>query len=560
MRPLLVCFLASLTAVSMSCFSEPRQHARFAGAPDGPTGSSGRQNGETPGSGALDAGNSPSSTDGGADLVGGPTDPPDAAPSAGVCGNGVIEAGEECEGNCPTACPKRGCTSFALQGSAERCTARCVELGVETGCRHDDGCCPLGCTTANDKDCSVMCDNGVREEGETCDPLSACPTTCQAQGCQLRKLVNPGTCAAECVDDRQQSVCVTGDGCCPSNCNTSNDGDCQPRCGNGVVESGEKCDPVSSCPSTCPNQGCRLRRLNAQGTCNAECVDGGMQTACRSGDDCCPPGCNANNDDDCEPRCGNGVREASERCDPLSSCPSSCSNQGCQIRTLVGAGTCEARCENGGSQTQCRSGDGCCPGPQCSFANDRECPARCGDADGMCPSGCSFNQDQDCKRPNGEDCGSNGQCQNNRCTGGVCCNNGQNGCGGRCVANNDRNACGSGCVQCGENEICRNGTCELDCGASGKRCCPSNDNFGGCRAGLICRSTDGSNTCSPCGGNQQFCCTNSDGAAIVCRAPLTCVFVTCMERSDCGLLGDPCCPGNECRTQGGCDPSTNTCV
>ena len=344
---------------------------------------------------------------------------------------------------------------------------------------------PAGCTTANDRDCSVMCGNGVREEGETCEPLTVCPTTCPAQGCQLRTLVNPGTCAAECVDDRQQGDCVSGDGCCPTACNTSNDGDCQPRCGNGVVESGEKCDPVSSCPASCPNQGCRLRRLNAGGTCSAECVDNGTQTACRSGDDCCPSGCNANNDDDCEPTCGNGVREGSERCDPLSSCPTNCPDQGCQLRRLAGGG-CEARCENAGTQTQCRSGDGCCPGSNCSFANDRECPVRCGDNDGMCPSGCSFNQDGDCKRPNGQGCGGNGECQSNRCTGNVCCNTGQNGCDGRCFANNDRNNCGSSCTQCGTDEVCTNGSCEVDCGIQGRRCCP------GCEGDLYC---DGSNTC-----------------------------------------------------------------
>ena len=189
------------------------------------------------------------------------------------------------------------------------------------------------------------------------------PERLSANGCQVRKLVNPGACAAECVDDRQQTVCVSGDGCCPSRCNTSNDGDCEPRCGNGVVETGEKCDPVSSCPSSCPNLGCNLRRLNAGGTCAAECVANGTQTACRSDDDCCPSNCNNNNDSDCPIRCGNGAREGSERCDPLSSCPTSLPEPGMSNPKARGsAAPATHTVKMAARRRQCRSGDGCCPG------------------------------------------------------------------------------------------------------------------------------------------------------------------------------------------------------
>ncbi len=45
----------------------------------------------------------------------------------------------------------------------------------------------------------------------------------------------------------EQRACVGGDACCPSGCNSLSDGDCQPSCGNGVVEMGESCDPVTTC-------------------------------------------------------------------------------------------------------------------------------------------------------------------------------------------------------------------------------------------------------------------------------------------------------------------------
>ena len=52
-----------------------------------------------------------------------------------------------------------------------------------------DGCCPPTGTPDNDADCMAVCDNSIKESGETCDPLMSCPTACPANECQLRKLV-----------------------------------------------------------------------------------------------------------------------------------------------------------------------------------------------------------------------------------------------------------------------------------------------------------------------------------------------------------------------------------
>jgi hypothetical protein len=54
-------------------------------------------------------------------------------------------------------------------------------------------------------------------------------------------------------------------------------------------------------------------------------------TACADGDNCCADGCNANNDNDCDPDCGNNVIEARETCDgadPASPCPGLCTPAG----------------------------------------------------------------------------------------------------------------------------------------------------------------------------------------------------------------------------------------
>src|SRR4029450_2058467 len=78
----------------------------------------------------------------------------------------------------------------------------------------------------------------------------------------------------------------------------------------------EKCDG-SNCPSSCPSIGCQLRTLQGSaGACTAECVSAGTETNCKSGDGSCPPGGNANNDNNCTPVCGNSIVESGETCDP----------------------------------------------------------------------------------------------------------------------------------------------------------------------------------------------------------------------------------------------------
>jgi cysteine-rich repeat protein len=77
------------------------------------------------------------------------------------CGNGIITAGETCDppASCPTACNDGDpCTLDLLAGSAAACTAICQSWPV-VQCIDADGCCPAGCTPANDGDCTT--DAGV---------------------------------------------------------------------------------------------------------------------------------------------------------------------------------------------------------------------------------------------------------------------------------------------------------------------------------------------------------------------------------------------------------------
>ena len=251
-----------------------------------------------PDGGPADAG-----SDGGVPVDGGPE-----------CGDGVIQAPELCDGDCPASCDDTvACTADELTGSAEECDAMCSFTPI-TACENGDGCCPDGCDVSTDDDCSASCGNGTVEAPETCD--GDCPTSCDdSMACTTDTLVgSASSCSAECsfVDI---TACTDGDGCCPSACNATNDDDCSPTCGNSVVEAPETCD--GDCPSACDDtMACTADTLVGDASsCDAECSFVAI-TACASGDGCCPSGCTAATDGDCTPTTVNltnfasGVTEA----------------------------------------------------------------------------------------------------------------------------------------------------------------------------------------------------------------------------------------------------------
>src|SRR5262249_26365189 len=156
------------------------------------------------------------------------------------------------------------CTTDVMTGSAATCNVACTHVAL-TSC----------------------CGNGIVEPGETCDPPSSCPTTCNdGNACTTDTLVgSAASCTAACTHVPLTSCC-----------------------GHGFLEPGEPCDPPSSCPPTC-NDGnaCTTDTLVGSATsCTAACTHSAV-TACRDGDGCCPTGCTLANDTDCTPQCGDGI-------------------------------------------------------------------------------------------------------------------------------------------------------------------------------------------------------------------------------------------------------------
>jgi hypothetical protein len=192
-----------------------------------------------------------------------------------TCGNNQIERNETCDGNCPASCDDSNrCTADTAYGTSETCSLTCG-YQIEARCMNGDGCCPAGCTSAIDGDCSTTCGNGSVDSNETCD--GDCPASCDdSDACTVdSRTGSPENCNVSCVRQRI-SVCIAGDGCCPTGCTNALDSDC---------------------PASCE-----------------------LVTQCSGGDTCCPSGCNNGNDSDCPPG-GNGA--IGDACTSPSDCTSS---------------------------------------------------------------------------------------------------------------------------------------------------------------------------------------------------------------------------------------------
>lgn len=182
---------------------------------------------------------------------------------------------------------------------------------------------------------ATRCGDGLITGAEKCDlgidfgEPGACPIACPPLAACAPRVLNGIACQAECV--LLAPSCTDGDGCCPGNCVADNDDDCSASCGNGIVEPdlGETCEAGGQQPCKISAEACddgdactADTLIGSAKNCNAECLAVPITTL--DADGCCPGGADANTDEDCEPICGNGVREGSEECDGSDSCTADC--------------------------------------------------------------------------------------------------------------------------------------------------------------------------------------------------------------------------------------------
>ncbi len=153
-----------------------------------------------------------------------------------ACGNGRIEAGEQCDGN---AIGSASCVTLAFGAGA---------LACGPSCQFDSSGCGA----------PASCGNGTLEAPERCDTARGSTTTCAQLG------FGPGALA------------------CAANCATFDTSGCGviPTCGNGVREDPERCDGTQfGGGATCPAPTRRVCSASCREITCAQPADAGMSLA-----------------------------------------------------------------------------------------------------------------------------------------------------------------------------------------------------------------------------------------------------------------------------------------
>lgn len=207
----------------------------------------------------------------------------DAGKGDARCGNGKVEAGETCDGDCPADCDDGNpCTDDVLLGTADECNAVCDHDAVAESTECGDG----RLCTATGQCVAKGCGNGVLEEGELCD--GDCPESCDDVAADCREFELAGwACQRHCKPRpaTNGTLCNGGRGACDvrGGCVADvwyrgcvNDDHCF-----GVL----RCQPDRLiCSAECETDAdCGASGVCHDGWCDAPC---GSSTTCRNGQVC----------------------------------------------------------------------------------------------------------------------------------------------------------------------------------------------------------------------------------------------------------------------------------
>ncbi len=196
------------------------------------------------------------------------------ASKTGVCGNGVIEFGEACDG---TEFGSKSCSSQGFAGGTLSCTFDCRAVNTSA------------CTS---------CGNNIIDAGETCDSANVGIATCESQGLSG----DPLGCSADCMSYDTTS-CTGGN-------NT--------LCGNGSIDAaqGEVCDGELLANASCTTLNFDSGELRCSSTCTSfdtsRCIS-----------------------DNPDAVCGNSTVETGELCEDGQLGRYSCTSEGYESGTLA---------------------------------------------------------------------------------------------------------------------------------------------------------------------------------------------------------------------------------
>ncbi len=262
-----------------------------------------------------------------------------------TCGNGVVETGETCDGNCAASCNDNvACTADSVSGSAAQCNLQCSNTPI-TSCQSGDGCCPGGCTFPTDQDCAcqpLACGAAGRQCGA---PADGCGGTLNCGTCQNGFTCSNFNCVATSGPLPTGSACTAQSTCagaispfCVSN-PTFKDGYCSSQC-----QFDNDCASGSHCGQ---------KDANGNGSCLKNC---GSNNDCRSGYMCFDQDGDANNSKECMPA-GVGTGAIGATCSVVYTC-----GGGIDAMCLTGndwpGGYCSEECS---FTNLCSNGNWCYP-------------------------------------------------------------------------------------------------------------------------------------------------------------------------------------------------------
>ncbi|HEX3761505.1 MAG TPA: DUF4215 domain-containing protein, partial [Kofleriaceae bacterium] len=362
------------------------------------------------------------------------------------CGNGVVDAGEECDGltgaqPCSPTCHQERCGNGILDNDpANSVVEQCDDGNIldNDGCSHD-------CKRE-------FCGDGIVNNGELCDRAltpASCNLDCTLSICGDHKL-NAFAVPPEQCDDGNTT---DGDGC-SATCTFE-------HCGNGAIDAGEECDGIfglQPCSATCHQERCGNGILDID-------VPNGIAEQCDDGNTVGGDGCSAT----CTlERCGNGVLDPGEECDGaagLQPCSAICRQERCGNGILDPG----EQCDDGNTA----SGDGC--SPSCTFE-------RCGNG--------LLDLNEECDGLLGlQPCSTS--CRQERCGNGILDVDVFNGVAEQCdlgPANSDTGACTTTCqlARCGDGLLASGfEQCDLGTGNDDHADCTTTCQPARCGDGLV---------------------------------------------------------------------------
>ena len=547
-----------------------------------------------------------------------------------TCGDGVVVSPEECDdgnlvdgdgcnSNCKLSCVStdttRNCSAPCLTRTCNDTTHTCstpVKKTDNTLCGSATQYCSNGiCKTA-------VCNNGVKEPGETCDDGDAdntngCTTGCDfscvtpttdcgtAPACQKFSCNGSHVCVAGPDTSLDNSSCGPGQAC--------KNGSCNLLCGNGVLDPGEQCDDHNTkdgdgcqhdCTFTCANPAtdcpapaaCQTASCNGSHLCAT--ANQAQYTSCGSGLVC-------DNSGNCVSACGNNHLDPGEQCDdgnttdgdgcqhncvltcanPVTDCTASAAPK-CNKWACDGSHKCNVVVDSSQNNQSCGGGVQVCKDGACGAlcGNGQPDPGEeCDDGNKVSGDGCENNCLFSCHAATAStDCsGAPATCNKWACDG-----------SNKCIQAVDSSLNGQGC---GSLQVCSSGSCIASCGdgtteaSAGEQCDfgtggTGNGTGGGCDGtcqfqcqsaancddALICDGTEVCNTVSGPTGNSGMKCGPGTPAAngTACGTGSICKGGSC-QTSACGDgivdagRGEECDfgAGNNIAGQG-CEPSTCT--